>query len=86
MKELSQIRTEIDQIDAELTELFKRRMDCSKAVAEYKKANGIPILNAAREEEVLDSVEQKGGEYGKYARELFAKIMELSRALQEEMI
>ena len=86
MKDLSQIRTEIDAIDNELIELFKRRMDCSRAVAEYKKANNIPILNARREEEILNSVEQKGGEYGNYARELFAKIMELSRGLQEEII
>ena len=82
MKDLTEIRTEIDSIDNELIELFKRRMDCSKAVAEYKKTNNIPILNAQREEEILNTVAQKGGEYGEYARELFKKIMELSRDLQ----
>lgn len=86
MKDLSQIRTEIDSIDSQLIELFKRRMDCSKAVAEYKKANGIPVYNAQREEEILKEVEQKGGEYGKYAGEFFEKILELSRELQEEYI
>lgn len=84
MKDLTEIRTEIDSIDNELLELFKRRMDCSKAVAEYKEANNIPIFNAQREEEILNSVEQKGGEYGEYARELFKKIMELSRDLQRD--
>lgn len=86
MKDLSEIRTEIDSIDNELTELFKRRMDCSKAVAEYKNANNIPVFNAAREEEILNSVERQGGEYGKYAREFFAKIIELSRDLQNDVM
>ena len=36
MKDLTEIRTEIDSIDNELIELFKRRMDCSKAVAERR--------------------------------------------------
>ena len=86
MKDLTEIRAEIDSIDNELIALFMRRMDCSRAVAEYKKANNIPILNAGREEEILNSVEQKGGEYGEYARELYKKIMELSRELQGEVI
>ena len=79
-------RAEIDSIDNELIALFMRRMDCSRAVAEYKKANNIPILNAGREDEILNSVAQKGGEYGEYARELYKKIMELSRDLQEKMM
>lgn len=86
MKDLTEIRAEIDSIDNELIALFMRRMDCSRAVAEYKKANNIPILNTDREDEILNSVEQKGGEYGEYARELYKKIMELSRDLQGEVI
>ena len=75
MKSLDEIRAEIDSIDKELIALFMRRMDCSRAVAEYKKANNIPILNTDREDEILNSVEQKG-----------EKIMELSRDLQGEVI
>ena len=86
MMDLTEIRAEIDSIDNELIALFMRRMNCSRAVAEYKKTNSIPILNSDREDEVLDSVEQKSGEYGKYARELYKKIMELSRNLQEKMM
>ncbi len=86
MKDLTEIRAEIDSIDNELIALFTRRMDCSRAVAEYKKANNIPILNSDREDEILNSVAQKGGEYGEYARELYKKIMELSRELQGEVI
>ena len=86
MKDLSEIRQEIDRVDRELIDLFRRRMDCAKAVGLYKKENGLPVLNPAREEEILDRVEQEGGEYGLYARLMFQNIMELSRALQHNII
>ncbi|MCI2113373.1 MAG: chorismate mutase [Ruminococcus sp.] len=86
MKDLGEIRTEIDKIDTELIELFKKRMDCAKAVGLYKKENNIPVLNQNRENEILDNVEEKGGEYGSHARLLFSNIMELSRALQHNIV
>lgn len=86
MRDLSEIRQEINEIDEKMLELFKRRMDCSKDVAEYKTANSIPVLNEKREKEILDKVYENGGEYGSYSRELFKKIMELSRALQNEIV
>ena len=86
MKDLSEIRVEIDKIDSELIELFKKRMDCAKAVGLYKKENDIPVLNQNRENEILDIVEEKGGEYGSHARLLFSNIMELSRALQHNIV
>lgn len=86
MKDLSQIRKDIDAIDNELIELFKQRMDCAKAVGEYKKANNIPVLNENRENEVLDKVEAMGGEYGTFSRLLYSNIMELSRALQHTIL
>ena len=86
MKDLSEIRVEIDAIDNQLIDLFKRRMDCAKEVGLYKKERGIPVLNRQREDEILASVQVKGGEYGASARLLFANIMELSRALQHNII
>ncbi|HCA04609.1 MAG TPA: bifunctional chorismate mutase/prephenate dehydratase [Ruminococcaceae bacterium] len=86
MRELSEIRHDIDKIDDELVELFKKRMDCAREVGCYKKLNGTPVLNRRRENEILDDVQQKGGEYGLYARLLFSNIMELSRALQHGIV
>ncbi len=82
---LQPIREEIDRIDQELVTLFKKRMDCAKQVGEYKKTNGLSVLNEAREKEILDSAETAGGEYGHAARLLFSSIMELSRALQHDI-
>lgn len=83
---LKPIRDEIDAIDNELIELFKKRMDCSKRVAQYKMENGMEIFNPEREKAVLANIEQKAGEYGGSARLLYATIMELSRAMQHDML
>lgn len=86
MRDLNEIRKEINEIDVQLAKLFVQRMDCAKDVAEYKKANNIPILNESREKEVLDRVSKEGGEYGSYTRTLFEDIMSMSRSLQQELI
>ena len=86
MKDLNEIRKEINSIDEQLVKLFVQRMDCAKAVAEYKKENNIPILNEDREREILDRVSAEGGEYGDYIRAMFAEIMKQSRSLQQELI
>lgn len=86
MRNLGEIRADIDSIDNELIRLFKKRMDCAKEVGIYKKENGISVLNQDRENEILDAVENKGGEYGAHARLLYSNIMELSRALQHNIV
>ena len=86
MRDLKEIRKDIDKIDNQLIELFKQRMDCARDVGIYKQANNIPVLNEGRENEILDAVEEKGGEYGASARLLYSNIMELSRALQHNIV
>ncbi len=86
MRDLKEIRQEINEIDDRIIELFKQRMDCAKEVGSYKKINNIPVLNQNRENEILDSVAEKGGEYGASARLLYSNIMELSRALQHNIV
>lgn len=78
MRDLKEIRKDIDKIDNQLIELFKQRMDCARDVGIYKQANNIPVFNEGRENEILDAVEEKGGEYGASARLLYSNIMELS--------
>lgn len=86
MRNLSEIRSDIDRIDSEIIELFKKRMDCAKEVGIYKKSQNTPVLNQDRENDILDAVEKKGGEYGAHARLLYSNIMELSRALQHNIV
>ncbi len=54
MKDLNEIRKEINEIDAGIRELFSKRMAAAREVAEYKKAHGLPILDSARENEVIE--------------------------------
>ena len=41
--ELNELRGQIDQIDDQLVKLFVERMNLSAQVADYKKANHLPI-------------------------------------------
>ena len=84
--ELSQLRDEIDKIDDELVPLLLKRMDISRQVAEYKVANGIPVLNEKREQEVLELVAKQCGEQGEMMKTVFSAIMDASRALQHKII
>ncbi len=81
--EISELREQIDQIDDELVRLFRKRMECSAAVADYKREHNLPILVPAREREILQSVAEKAGpEFGGYTRMLYSTIFELSRSYQ----
>ena len=83
---LQPIREEIDRIDEQIVELFKSRMECSRKVAEYKNEHGLEVFNKEREEQLLEKVETGAGIYGDSARQLYTTILELSRALQHDMV
>ena len=83
--DLSELRNEINQIDDEILQLFLRRMDVAGQVADYKHAHDLPILQPAREREILKKVADKAGpELGGYARVLFSMLMELSKSCQNK--
>ncbi len=82
MRDITEIRAEINEIDEKLLELFKRRMACSRDVGFYKKENNIPVVDENREKEILDSVYEQGGDYKAAVRMIFAEMMEMSRAIQ----
>lgn len=54
MDTLSKAREEINKVDKEMANLFCRRMQAVKDVAEYKKERGLPILDKEREEAVIE--------------------------------
>ncbi|MBQ8162103.1 MAG: chorismate mutase [Clostridia bacterium] len=86
-EELSVLREEINRIDRDILRLFEERMDVSRRVAAYKLAHSMPVLDAAREAEVIASrgnLAQAGNK--EYAECLFRCIMEQSRTEQEKLI
>ena len=50
---LDAARATIDQVDRQMAELFCRRMEAVRQVAEYKKQAGIPVLDRDREAAIL---------------------------------
>jgi chorismate mutase/prephenate dehydratase len=88
MDNLDSIRDEIDSIDIQLTELFERRMEAALKVAQYKKAHNVPILNQAREDEVIKkNVDRiKNNAFRKPEEEFMKSIMSISRKLQAKEI
>ncbi len=81
--DMNDYRNDIDKIDREIVELFKKRMDTAKNIAEYKKQNSLPIYDGARERALLTKVSDLAGEeYSQYTRVLFSTIMNLSRSCQ----
>ena len=83
--DLKDLRDKIDAIDDELVQLFVKRMEISAQVADYKKANGLPIYVPAREREILQDVAEKAGpEMANYTRVLYSMLFELSRSYQKK--
>ena len=54
MNELDHYREEIDGIDQELTRLFEKRLETVLKVGQYKKEHQLPVLDASREEKVIE--------------------------------
>ena len=50
---LIKARGEINEIDAQMAELFVRRMRTAEKIAAYKKEHALPVLDAAREEQMI---------------------------------
>jgi len=83
--DLSEIRWQIDDIDEQLVNLFVARMQLSAQVADYKKANNLPIFVPARERTILQNVaRQAGPEMANYTRVLYSMLFELSRSYQSK--
>ena len=84
MRDLSELRAEIDAIDTEMVKLFERRMEISGEVAEYKVAVGKKILDKEREKDKIRAVKaMTHSDFNAHgAEELYQQIMAMSRKLQ----
>ena len=88
MMDLDTLRDEIDRIDEEITALFEKRMETVLNIARYKKENGIEILNAGREEQVLEKAcaRLENSDITEETREFFTQLMRISRQYQKRKI
>lgn len=80
------LREQIDSIDAELIELFRRRMEVSAHIAQWKRAEGYPVYDPVREREKLSEVSEKSGEeFREYSEALWKTLMEQSKKYQQKL-
>ncbi len=88
MKDLKELRQEIEIIDKEMAKLFVNRMEIVKNVALYKQENGMVVLDRSRELELLEKTSSLVNDESmrKYFRELLEKQMELSRDYQRRIL
>lgn len=82
LRDLEQLRQEIDKIDAALAPLLDQRMDLSIEVAAYKKQKGMAVHQPQREARLLAGVAQ-GRRHPDALRCVYQAILAQSRALQE---
>ena len=86
MEALQRERAEIDRIDGELARLFEERMAAAARIGAEKRAQGLPIRDPAREEQVLARNLRRVGDPA--LRPHFAQVLETlmaeSRAWQGE--
>ncbi|MGN0542595.1 MAG: bifunctional chorismate mutase/prephenate dehydratase [Acutalibacteraceae bacterium] len=85
--DINELRASIDQIDGELTALFRKRMETAAQIAEYKQKNSLPVFNRERERDILNSVtESVPDELQGYTKTLYQTIFDLSRSYQKKLI
>ena len=86
--DLGELRQGIDEIDRQIVELYERRMEISRQVAEYKIGTGKKVFDKVREEEKLRSVRAMAhNAFNSHGiEELFEQIMSMSRKLQYQLL
>ena len=86
--DLSQLRQQIDTIDRQIVDLYEKRMDVSRQVAEYKIETGKKVFDKQREQEKIAGVKAlTHNDFTSHGvEELFEQIMSMSRKLQYQLL
>ena len=88
MRTLEELRVEIDRIDQQMVQLFEERMQVVAEVMAVKKAAGLPILDASREEAVVvkNTARLSDPALADYYERLIRQMMALSREYQAKLM
>ena len=85
--DLVERRDEIDKADQIILSSFITRMRTVKKIAEYKKENGMAVLDPEREKEKIEEIRRiSPDDMEDSCVMLYNKIMEISRDLQTKEI
>lgn len=88
MNQLEQARIEINKIDEQMAVLFERRMQAAEQVAAYKKQQGLPIFDKAREQAVIEKNLSRiqNQVYCPYYQAFLQHLMDLSKEYQATLL
>ncbi len=88
MDKLQLARKTINETDKEMAQLFVKRMEAAKLVAEHKMEHGIPIFDAAREAEVIknNSSLVENEEIRAYYVNFIKSVMDISKTYQHHIL
>ncbi len=88
MTKLIRAREEITRIDKEMAQLFERRMQAARQVAEYKQENGMPIFDASREQFLIDknTAYIEDADLRGYYIDFLKSNMNISKAYQKKIL
>ena len=88
MKDLTEIRGQIDEIDRRIVELFEQRMELTDQVAAYKIATGKAVFDPERERQKLDAVAALAHSdfNSRGIREWFSCLMDISKERQYRLL
>ena len=64
MKDISSLRGKIDEIDEEILNLLKKRVELAGTIGALKREKGLPIRDEAREEEVYARLSERAKALG----------------------
>lgn len=84
--ELSEIRRQIDETDAQLLPLLLNRMHLCAQAGLAKHESGQGISHPQREREILTNVRQQSGKLAPYTEEMYQTLFDLSKKYQTELI
>ena len=87
MRELSDLRKDIDSIDTEIFRLFGERAEVAAGVAEYKRANNMRVFDPVRErQKIADAAGRVPADLATYGQVLMELLMEVSRSRQHDLL
>lgn len=85
--EIADWRDRIDRVNRELLELLNRRTGFAREICALKRAQGLPVRDAAREKELLESLvaANPGPLPGASVERIFRTIIEETVAYEESL-
>ena len=86
-QDLNVCRLKMNELDERILGLLAERQETAKKIGYIKQASGLEIIDTAREQEVLRSLESKASDHlsPRAIRAIYSEIISASRAVQEPL-